>query len=510
MRSTIKLLHIRSKSYSFLKGLHMKIIAVPLLASILLSTLASCTIASDEVLSTTVNDIAASDVAVGEVEQPTENPLLDVISTILPDGTNHWPTYVWPEDSPSNNGFLLHYMTNIEFALGTCMLTRNLNQLMDSDDGYGSIIVARGGKIIYENYNGMYNHPSYKISAASIGKSIVSAVVGIAIDEGLIGGVDDRVLDYFTDWEIDNRDERKESMTIADVLSMQSGLSFPESNSLPLMRESENPVRELLGAKMNSEPGTRFNYLTVSTSILCNIIARVSGKTFTEYAYEKLFDPIGITSASWTVDPAGIEKGGSSLTITARDMLRFGYLFLKRGVWDGKQVISEEWIDYSTKKQTDIEKHNIEKSLLPGIMNSYASHWWCIDEGSQLCYYEDEAKTVKKPLYKTVMEISDLANMEDDNIYNNYEYLRTPIREPLKEGDVYRATGYAGQYIYVSPKYDLVVVMTNSHIDEINGDTGNYVFFDMILPWLCEESELVEMDLVVGEFEEDYLVDRAK
>ena len=463
--------------------------------------LTSCTTPSvDDQATQELTTSAPTTETIAESAVSAHNPLDDVISTLLPDGTNHWPTYIWSEDSPTNNGFLLHHAVPSQPVLAVDLLTRNLNDMMKENDQYGSLIIARHGKIIYENYSGMYSYPSREEGVASIGKSVVSAVVGIAIDEGLISGVDAKILDFFPDWEIDNRDERKEAMTIADVLSMQSGLSFPESNSISLMREFENPVHELLNAKMNSEPGTRFNYLTASTSILCNIIARVSGKTFTEYAYEKLFDPIGITTAKWTVDPAGIEKGGLGMSITARDMLRFGHLFLKRGVWDGKQVISEEWIDYSTTKQTDIEKNNIEKSKLPGIMNSYASHWWCIDEGSQLSYYEDEAKTIKKPASKTIMAMLDPSKQEDDDPYNDFDYLRTPIREPFEAGDVYRATGYAGQYIYVCPKYDLVVVMTNTMMEEVMGDTGNYVFFSMILPWLCEESELVEMEAIYEEY----------
>ena len=459
--------------------------------------LTSCTICAIEESPTHQDTTSApsaegSETAIGSAY----NPLNDVISTLLPDGTNHWPTYTWVHDSPSNNGFLLHYESTDEEAIGLDMLTHTLNQGMKQNDQYGSIIIAKGGKIIYENYNGYYNHPTYQQPVASIGKSIVSAVIGIAIDEGLISSVDAKVLDFFPDWEIENRDERKEAMTIAHVLSMQSGLSFPEDNSIPLMNNSENPVHELLNAKMNSEPGTRFNYLSVSTSILCNIIARVSGKTFTEYTYEKLFDPIGITSAYWRLDPAGIEQGGSSLRMSARDMLNFGYLFLKKGVWDGRQIISEEWIEYSTKKQTDIEKHNIEKSKLPGIMNSYASHWWCIDEGSRMSYYADEERAVKLPSFQSVI-VFDSSAMDDDDPNNDVKYMRTPFREPLEEGDVYRATGFAGQYIYVCSKYDMVVVMTNTHVNEVMGDTGNYVFFEMILPLLCEESELVEIELVV-------------
>ena len=448
--------------------------------------LTSCTVADGGSDNPTTNGVYSipSDITIdaGEMEDSQDNadkPRLDVISTILPDGTNHWPTYIWPEDSPINNGFVSY--TN-DGAIVDHLKSR-LSSFLQSDSMYGSVLIAKGGRIIYENYSSYYESQATQVQMASLTKSFVSALIGIAIDEGLIGSTQDKVMDYFTDLEIENIDDMKKSMSIEDVLTMRCGLDFSENNSVVLLYTSDNPVRELLSKKMKREPGTVFEYNTASSSILTAILHKVTGGSVFEWAKEKLFDPIGITSATWEKDKSGIEIGGTGLQMNARDLLRFGYLFLKNGVWDGEQIISEEWVRESTAKMTDIEEQSRENSGLPGVYNSYASHWWCIDEGSLL---ENSDGSVMEQSYSEFKQI--------DGEYYNIYYKAVP-KGALKHGDIYRATGYAGQYIYVCPKYDMVVAMSNNNINYQEFDIGNFLMFQFILPYLDEYSDLVEVGM---------------
>ena len=217
-----------------------------------------------------------------------------------------------------------------------------------------SVLIIRNGYIVAE----AYFHP-YRLSTRhniySCTKSFTSALVGIAIDEGYIDGLDHRVLDFFPEYTIANDDPRKQAMTLEHLLTMTSGLDWPESsvsyssssNILMQMLWRRDWVQFVLDRPMVAEPGTTFNYNTGVSHLLSAIIGEATGTSTLSFARTHLFEPLGISSVSWRSDPDGITFGGGGIWMTPRDMAKFGYLYLEGGVWDGQQVVPADWVEAS-------------------------------------------------------------------------------------------------------------------------------------------------------------------
>lgn len=247
--------------------------------------------------------------------------------------------------------------------------------------GANSILVVRHGKLVFERYSlGQQGPPTSSGPVApnhqilpdepqilySATKSITSALIGIALNEGCIKNLQDPVLPYFPDITPQNMSTRKTHITVEDVLTMQSGLEWTESDpDCDGLYGTYDSVQYILDKPMVSEPGTVWNYCTGNSTILTSMIYRTTGKTPDAYAREKLFGPLGITNFHWDADGKGVNFGGSRLYLTSRDMAKFGYLYLKRGLWGGIQVIPASWVDTSTVKHTSA-----------GAGADYGYHWW--------------------------------------------------------------------------------------------------------------------------------------
>ena len=445
-----------------------------------------------------VNDYGESEAAGRVIISPnvernvseTEPEKIEEISALMPDGTNYWPKYAWSrrlistlqepvvKDELFNKTFPKFMSLNSYYNYIKEKFDEDIKNNVSYDSMFGnfnSVVVAYKGHIVYEKYMESAKQNENNTNW-SLTKSFVSALVGIAIDEGLIK-LDDKVLDYFTDYEIDNIDEMKQAMTIHDVLTMQSGLKWNDDNSNRSLRNEENPVQVLLSSPMECEPGTQFSYNTASSSILTAIIQKVTGMTAYEYAKEKLFDPIGIYSATWQADQQGINFGGMGLDMTEEDLLRFGHLYLHNGIWDGKQIISAEWVKESTRTQVDLMTNGSRKAEEFKNTGSYGYHWWT-PSGE----YDKNVKAdfvISGSLY-------DGDELREFNKYFSHG-------EDLKDGELFRATGYLGQYLYIVPKYDLVVVITGT-VGNSPVDIGNYLIFRKILPEINGYGKYVEFD----------------
>ena len=444
-----------------------------------------------------VNDYAESE-PVGKIiispnlpkKTETETKEIEEISAIMHDGTNYWPTYAWSRRSLSslqeplfkderyNNVILSFTKLKQYFDYIQEKFDEDIANEVSYDSMFGnftSVVVAHKGHIVYEKYTDTTKQNENNMNW-SLTKSFVSALVGIAIDEGHIK-LDDKVLDYFTDYKIENIDDNKKAMTIRDVLTMQSGLKWDDGNSNRSLRNDENPVQKLLSAPMECAPGTQFSYNTSSSSILTAIIQKVTGMTAYEYAKEKLFDPIGIHSAVWGADQQGINFGGMGLDMNAEDLLRFGHLYLHNGIWDGKQILPADWVKESTKTQVDLQTNGSKKAEEFKNTGSYGYHWWT-PSGE----YDKHVKSDST-------SAGSLYNGTD--IKEFVKYFRNDTT--IKDGDLFRATGYAGQYLYVIPKYDLVVVITGS-VGNSPVDIGNYLVFNKILPDIKGYGSYTEFD----------------
>ncbi len=188
----------------------------------------------------------------------------------------------------------------------------------------------------------------------SVTKSIVSSCIGIAISKGKIKSVDQRVFDFFPEYENLNIGTKKD-LTIEHLLAMSSGLEWNEDipytnpeNSEMVMTASEDPLAYILSRPMASLPGTTWKYNGGTTQLLAEIIKRVSGKSVAEFANENIFKKLGIKEYEWVQFPGTDNPiAASGLRLRTRDILKFGILYQNGGQWKGEQVVPQSWVDQS-------------------------------------------------------------------------------------------------------------------------------------------------------------------
>jgi CubicO group peptidase (beta-lactamase class C family) len=276
-----------------------------------------------------------------------------------------------------------------------------------------SFLMAKDGYIISEYYATFFNRNSvFKLH--SVTKSVTAALIGIAIDEGLIDSIHTPIKEFFPELSND-----KNEITINHLLTMTTGWNWPElrqsRNRLSgektrsfsrSWQRAENHVNFVLNRTQIYEPGYIFNFDSGASHLLSAIIQIVSGMPADEYARTRLFDRIGITSARWERDRQGITWGGTGLSMTARDLARFGQLYLNKGKWNGEQIIPEEWINISTTTQ------------VPGgrTRGPFGLHWW-------------------------------VGTITGDSIY-----------------ETFHTTGFGGQYLFLVPELDTMIIFTSRNM----------------------------------------------
>lgn len=205
-----------------------------------------------------------------------------------------------------------------------------------------NIMILRGNKVIFEcSFGGQdISVPKMTFSAC---KSITSLAIGMLIDDGLLS-LGDRVSDIFGE-RISVIDKiRSLELTVYDLLTMQTGVVFNEAESFA----STNWIKSYFSSATNAKPGTEFAYNSLNTYILGAIVYKKTDKHISEYLKERLFAPLGITDVAWEKCPMGLEKGGWGLYIRPEDMAKIGLLVLNGGVWNGKRIVSEEYLRQAT------------------------------------------------------------------------------------------------------------------------------------------------------------------
>jgi CubicO group peptidase (beta-lactamase class C family) len=224
-----------------------------------------------------------------------------------------------------------------------------MNEVIDDLDlPIDSIVVHRNGELIFESYPNPTYGPDDLHLLYSVTKSITSALIGIAMEEGYIEGVDQKVIDFFPDWEIENLDGWKESLTIENLLTMSCGFEWqgPDDglHTWGDALRSGNPIQYVLNLPMVSKPGSEWVYNGGCSHLLSAILSRATNRSTLDYAREVLFEPLGISKVRWPRDTQGIYFGGQDIWLTPRDMAKFGQLFLDNGMWEGQQIIPSEWV----------------------------------------------------------------------------------------------------------------------------------------------------------------------
>ena len=184
----------------------------------------------------------------------------------------------------------------------------------------------------------------------SVSKSIISALVGVAIDRSLVPGPETPIQTYFPELAKD-RDDRKQRITVEDLLTMRSGLETTSNRNYGAWVQSRNWVQHALAKPLFAMPGTEMEYSTGNTHLLSAILTKATKTSTWQFAQEALAKPLGFTLPRWPQDPQGIYFGGNDMLLTPRQMLSFGELYLRRGKSvkgsDPAQVVSEKWIERS-------------------------------------------------------------------------------------------------------------------------------------------------------------------
>jgi CubicO group peptidase (beta-lactamase class C family) len=266
----------------------------------------------------------------------------------------YWPTDGWRTSAPEDQG------------MDAGKISRALERIAQEGWAFHSLLIVRNGYLVSETY--FASHSESRLHAQySCTKSVVSTLVGIAIDKGYIEGVEQPLTDLFPDLDYGNPDPRKERMTLEDVLTMRTGLDWPEDDpAFNALYRSTDWVRFMLSLPMAAAPGTTFNYCSGCSHLLSAAVQRTTGMATTAFAGRYLFEPLGIDDSSWETNPQGTAIGGWGLNLTPRDMAKLGYLYLREGLWDGTQIVSAAWVETATQKHADTGDTLLD----------YGYQWW--------------------------------------------------------------------------------------------------------------------------------------
>lgn len=241
-----------------------------------------------------------------------------------------------------------------------------------------SLLIVKNGTLVAEKYfSGKEVDDTNNI--ASVTKSYLSALVGIAFAKGYITSLDQKMMDYFPEYAGPDLDQAKYEITIRQLLMMRAGYPYDSTSSYYAQLSSSGNFMRFVVAQypLSNPPGVEWNYSSASAHILSGILTKAVGTPLVTFATNYLFDPLDIETRTWERDPQGYYMGGGDMAYTSRDMAKFGYLYLSNGAFDGKQVIPSEWIDESLRaySPTNYKDLGTFKNIKYGYL------WWSANVG---------------------------------------------------------------------------------------------------------------------------------
>jgi CubicO group peptidase (beta-lactamase class C family) len=299
-----------------------------------------------------------------------------VLVAAVPVGAQPADTGDWPKAAPGDSGLSPDKLAALAADIRGGKFTK-----------IGSVLVARHGRLLYEEY--FDGGAATLRDTRSATKSITDILVGIAIDEKKLGGVDARVLGLLPQHaaRLQNPDARKSRITIEDFLTMSSPLECDDWNDASRGNEErmylvedwaqfilDLPIRGRMHVGENPSPpafGRYFSYCTGGVFVLSEVLTRATGMRTDRYAQARLFDPLGIRNVSWVFSPLGVPQTGGGLRLSSRDLLKIAQLYLDGGRWAGRQIVSEAWVRASTTPHAQIDE-----------TTNYGYLWWLKSFGS--------------------------------------------------------------------------------------------------------------------------------
>ena len=255
-----------------------------------------------------------------------------------------------------------------EVGLDSAVLSEMFNYVREHNVPVHSVQIVRHGKLVLDAYFYPYNS-EMRHDVASVTKSITSTLIGLAIQRGSIRDVQQPVLSFFPGRSVANRDPNKPKLTLEHLLTMQAGWDCGfEAKEARLfeMRRSADWLQFMLDLPMVAQPGTRFAYCSGNPHMLSMILSQATGTNALAFARRELFEPLGIRDVAWSADPRGNTHGWGDLQLHPRDMAKLGQLFLQRGSWGGRQILSEAWVRTATRA-------HVERTV---NSDHYGYLWW--------------------------------------------------------------------------------------------------------------------------------------
>lgn len=333
--------------------------------------------------------------------------------------------YSYTQPNELSDGWKTNDLNLLKFD--TVRIHELFSQLYSKEHKIHSVLIVKNNEILIEEYFGS-NGQHTPHDLRSVTKSIRSILTGIAIEEGFITSIDDPITKYIKRPIAEkNLDPRKEKITIRHLLTMSTGLEC--NDWAPKSKGQEDRVYKkkdwaqyTLNLPMINEPGTVSNYCSMGTLLLAEVISQASDMTIDTFAQRYLFDPLGITNVDWAhTSNKEVIASAKRTYLTSRDMAKIGQLILNEGDWNGKQIVSKQWVDMATTPKTKITDMD------------YGFLWWTI-----------------------------------------------PFKINELRFDAITATGNGGQYILIFPELDMVAVFTggayNSQEDKLPFSLINQVF----------------------------------
>jgi len=266
----------------------------------------------------------------------------------------YWPAESWRTSTPEAQG------------LSSAELAKLFDAVAQEQINIHSLLLIRNGYLCLEAYFYPYQREELH-DICSCTKSVSSTLVGIALEQGKIRSVKEDLGELFPGRQLRNDTAQKQRITLEHILTMSSGMDYPllgEPRLAP-MRAAPDMVQHILDLPMAAEPGTTFGYNSGGSHLLSALITIHTGQSAEQFASQYLFGPLGIRRYTWPADAQGNSFGWGDLRLTSPDMARFGYLFLKKGQWEGKQIVSRRWVKEATRSHIDT-----------GDEAGYGYQWW--------------------------------------------------------------------------------------------------------------------------------------
>ena len=252
--------------------------------------------------------------------------------------------YVLPRSTPEKQG------------ISSTSILKFLDIVSKSKQEFHSLMILRHGHVVTEGWWAPYS-PEHRMQLYSLSKSFTSTAIGFAVTEGLLS-VDDPVIQFFPDDHPAEISENLAALKVKHLLMMSVGHA---KDSIMILEASPDGVRwekTFLNQPVVFKPGTQFMYNSGASYMLSSIVKKVSGKTAHEFLRPRLYEPLDIPEATWTENFEGVNMGASHLRMRTESLAKFGQLYLQKGKWNGKQVLSEKWIAEATSKQIENGKND--------------------------------------------------------------------------------------------------------------------------------------------------------